>query len=910
MTTLTARLRAAVAGLRTGGAAVAPAQTKAAAAGNGAMRLWPDYRNQQPLWSMTDIQSFVDYGFSVNAVIYAACMYRADAVNTAQLRGYRGTSEDLQILPPADPLARLLLRPNRFQSSHEFHALNSVFFGIAGQSYIWFKRPRPGLPPVEMYTLRPDWVKIVPNRDKGGEVIGYVYSPTGTALQDGYPLLPEDVMHVKRPNPNDPLMGAGYGFSPMGPLAQSANVDNDVTKFLKVFFQSGAMFQNAVSFEGSYDPDVLSTVRQRLKEIYGGVENWNEWAVFDGSAKIQRVSPTFEEMGFEAIDSRNEARILMALGVPPILVGSRFGLERSTYSNYAEARQAFWEDRLLPELRMFESEYQYFLSDGDKLVKYDLSDVPALRKDTATLTKAAKDLVDMGAPPRLAYTTVGLEVPAYDGDMDRYVNLGGGSVMTPVGAAATAEQASEAITGENEKARKAENAEGYAVLYLDQVEGLILAQDKVAAAAKAAGVEFDIVPRAELHITLVYADNIGNASLKFIGDMVAESGTFKSMSLSGSTFEWFGQDETKQALVVRVDHSEALKAFQAQIYDRFEALNIDLEMGLSEFSVPAVWKPHVTLGYGKPFAVSGAPVEFNANRFVLARDDYRTVFELIGQTTKQYDHAAMGIKMDTLAVNWEQRYGDRAVDLFRQEQREISAMLYETQKSAYRQKATINWDVLRVTIEQYYRTERPTAWREAFVPLIQGTMQEAGTEWAGALGVAWNVRNLTGELWFQSYMLKFAQPINENSSKAIQDVLAQAMAEGWTIPQSDERLKLLFEQWMEGDLTPEDFAWLEARLPDYRREAISRTESIRAASQGTLELGKSWGVKRKFWIGSLDGRQRASHEAAIKFYNEQGAIPIDQPFIVNGVSMNAPGDPGAPAKEVVNCRCTPGLLMD
>lgn len=733
MTTVTERLKAAMVGLRTGHVVGNGRNRKAAQVGARSIQLWPDHRNKQPLWSLTDIQSFIDSGFNVNAVIYGACMYRADAVNTATLRAYTGEPEDPERLPPDDPISALLLRPNSFQSAHEFHALNSVFFAIAGQSFVWFKRPKAGDTPGEMFTLRPDWVKIVPSADKDGGTIDYVYWPGGNR-SNATALFNEDVMHIKRPNPGDPLMGAGYGFSPLGPAAQSANVDNDVTKFLKIFFQSGAMFQNAISFDGPQDPEALAIVREKLEETYGGVDNWAKWGVFDSSAKIQRVSPTFEEMGFDAIDSRNEARILMALGVPPILIGTRFGLERSTYSNYEEARRAFWEDRLLPELRMFESEAQHFLNSDTKFVQYDLSEVPALRRNVPDLATAAKTLMDMGVPPRLAFDTVGIAVPAYEGDMERYINVGGGEIVTPVDVAPTAEEATE-------------------------------------------GTEDEAV-----------------------------------------------EDATK------------------------------------------------------------------------------------GRTTKAYDVSAMWHKVNTLAEDWEERYGDEANVMFAEELRTITAMLNETQKAAYRLKQTPNWDVLIKMIEEWYAETQPDNWREAFVPLINGTMVDAGDEWSTTLGITWDVRNLEGEAWFQEYMLEFADPITTTSSDEVKALLAQAQAEGWTIPETEKRLDTLFQQWMEGDLTPEDFAWMEARMPAWRREAIARTETLKAANQGTLNLGKAWDVEKKFWIGTFDDRIRDTHISARDTYTEDNAIPIEDDFIVGGSSMNAPHDPTAPAGEVVLCRCALGLL--
>ena len=703
-----------------------------------AVSLFPGL-GQQPLWTTQDLQSFIDSGFNLNAVINAACMYRADAVNTAQLRGYTGTPDQAEALPPADPLARLLEFPNLYQSAAEFHALNSVFFALAGQSFIWLRRDKAGGVPTAMYTLRPDRVKIVPARAGQDDfVLGYVYVREGQAIHDGQPLLPEDVIHARRPNPGDPLLGAGYGFSPLSSAAQSANVDNDVTKFLKVFFQSGAMFQNVVSFEGSHTPEELGAVRERLKEIYGGTENWNEWGVFSDGAKVSRVSPTFDEMGFDAIDARNEARMLMALGVPPILVGARLGLERSTYANYLEGRRAFWEDRLLPELRLFEGKYKSRLNTDTTFVKYDFSDVPALRRDIPALATAAYQLWRMGVPARQAFTTTGLEVGTFEGEDQSYINITGGSQVLPAQVAPEADQAAESVTSQ------------------------------VAAPPKA---------------------------------------------------------------LIR----------------------------------------------------------------------------------KGYDPQDMAQKVDRVAVAWEDRFGNKANQQFREEQRAISAMLTEMQQDAYRRKATPRWRELIGTIGDWYEKERPEDWRAAFVPLMEGVMTDAGQEWAAALGVTWDVRNLAGEAWFQDYTLQFAQPITDTSAASVKAVLEQALAEGWTIPQTDARLKQVFDQWMQGDLSPEDFEWFEQRLPPYRRELISRTETIRASNAGAYNLSREWGAKKKAWQATYDDRTRGDHLDAMAIYGPGGAIgriPIEDDFIVGGKEMAYPGDLRGGPGQICNCRCTPLFYMD
>lgn len=84
-----------------------------------------------------------------------------------------------------------------------------------------------------------------------------------------------------------------------------------------------------------------------------------------------------------------------------------------------------------------------------------------------------------------------------------------------------------------------------------------------------------------------------------------------------------------------------------------------------------------------------------------------------------------------------------------------------------------------------------------------------------------------------------------------------------------------------------------------RSLVIARTESTTAANHGINVGAESSDYEvNKFWINTKDKRTRRTHLAMT---NER--IPINQPFIVGGIKMIYPGDPSAPAAEVVNCRC-------
>lgn len=668
-----------------------------------------------PHWEMLDTRSYIESGFNLNSIIYSAVMYKVRSLKSAPLRAYTGEHISPQVLEDTHPLARLLQQPNPYQSANDFSALNTVFYNVTGNAFIYFQRPKPGALPTAMYTLRPDGIQIVPGKEGETVVLGYVYTPEGRGHREGFPILAENMLHIKQPNPNDPLNGAGWGWSPLAAAAQSANVDNDVTKFLKTFFQKGAMFQNAVSFDLPMDDKEISEARQKFEEIYGGAENWYKVAFFGHGARISRLSPTFDEMGFDSVDARSETRILGPLGVPAVLIGARIGLERGTESNVEELRRVFWEDTMLPEIGDFEAGYMRYLAGQDgSFPQFDLSQVPALRRDVTKLTAAALQMWQMGTPATIAYQTVGLSVPEYPGS------------------------------------------------------------------------------------------------------------------------------------------------------DR-----------------PNIPQPSPLI----PIASKGRKVAIRA----------------------PYDPRAMQTKMDALAVSWESRYGAAAERSFEQDKREVLALVSDTATKARQHKAMIDWRVLDQSVSEYLKGAGDEAWRSTFVPLLSGVMAEVGKEWAGALGIQFDVRNLEGEAFFQDYILNFAQPIMQTTDDDIHAAIAQALAEGWSVPQMQDRLGQIFDQYMKGDLTAEDLAWFKDRLPAYRKEMIARTETMRAEGAGAFNLGKSWGVETKSWLATHDNHTRETHQQAEQEYGENGSIgpiPMDEPFMIGGSPMMYPLDPAGPVEEFVNCRCT------
>jgi phage portal protein BeeE len=72
------------------------------------------------------------------------------------------------------------------------------------------------------------------------------------------------------------------------------------------------------------------------------------------------------------------------LGVPPIVVSAKIGLDRSTYANYREARLRMWSDTVVPWLtqlaQVIEAQLapEFNLRAEDVEITYDFDAVPGL----------------------------------------------------------------------------------------------------------------------------------------------------------------------------------------------------------------------------------------------------------------------------------------------------------------------------------------------------------------------------------------------------------------------------------------------------------------------------------------------------------------------------------------------------
>lgn len=336
----------------------------------------PGYQVGKALWPTAGPQTYVkSYGQIVTA--YRCVNLIANAVGSAPVRVYAEETGALAELP-AHPIRQLLRAPNPFLSEAEF--LNAVVKIAAATGVCVIEKERSaGGRVIGLWPLRTDWLRPVPRGDGSHD---WRYE-----LPDGrrYDLPAEDVIAVVYEA--DPF-GSPFGIAPMAAALRELAIESSLIEFTKTFLQRGAVPQYGLIPREAADltQEEADALRERWQQRYGGITNSAEVAVLSGIEDVRRIGLDYNELAYADLRSLTQTQICSAFGVPPILIGAKPGLDASTYSNYEQARRAFWEDTITPLLARLDGALTRgllaeFADRPNLTLGFDTSDVPALQSD-------------------------------------------------------------------------------------------------------------------------------------------------------------------------------------------------------------------------------------------------------------------------------------------------------------------------------------------------------------------------------------------------------------------------------------------------------------------------------------------------------------------------------------------------
>lgn len=326
-------------------------------------------------WMARD--AYAKEGYMQNPVAFACINKIATSVASLDycVKDYSG-KEPAEV--KKTPLFDLLDNPNPAQSFSVFMEAFVSHYLIHGNAYI-LKLPIDAKQPTQLWLLRPDRMRV--QHDARGDVIGYTYTLAGGEVKYQRNVVTDEcaVKHIAKFNPIDDFMG----MSAMTPAAKSVDIVNEAMEWNKCLLQnsgrpSGAYVVKTEHNNGMLSDEQFTRLREQLKSDSQGSNNAGRPLLLEGGIDWKEMGLSPKDMDFERNMWASARMIATAYGVPPQLINIP---GESTYSNYSEAKIAFWQDAVLPLAKNIFSQLSSFLAPmyGKQwFIEFDANNIDAM----------------------------------------------------------------------------------------------------------------------------------------------------------------------------------------------------------------------------------------------------------------------------------------------------------------------------------------------------------------------------------------------------------------------------------------------------------------------------------------------------------------------------------------------------
>ncbi len=298
----------------------------------------------------------------------------------------RGTDEEWVSVPDS-PVVGLLDNPNPY---YDGLLLQSAFIAdlvISGNAYLLKVRSGAGRTVQLWWTpstlMEPKWPS------NGSEFLShYDYMPGGAPVK----LDPKDVVHFRLGIDPDNLR---KGRSPLQSLLREVFTDDEAANMTATLLRNMGVPGLLISpdKDSSVSPQDADAVKAYVKERTTG-DRRGEPLIIGAPTHVEAFGFNPQQMDMKSLRRIPEERISACLGIPAVVAGLGAGLDRSTYSNMAEAREMAYESGIIPLQRIVGSQIKHqllneYIDDSELInwrVGYDLSEIRVLQEDEDKLS--------------------------------------------------------------------------------------------------------------------------------------------------------------------------------------------------------------------------------------------------------------------------------------------------------------------------------------------------------------------------------------------------------------------------------------------------------------------------------------------------------------------------------------------
>ena len=316
--------------------------------------------------------------YEKSAAVHAAVKVRADAVARPGLRvlvresgslhrgEYRDAGSD-------DPVTRLLERPNEMWTQGQLLRATETYLALWGSAFWGIERDSAGNAS-ELWPLRPDRVRIIPDRNR--HVRGFVYENGGERAA----YLPQEIVWFRHINPADEFLG----MSSLSPARLAVDMGEEALSFNRSFFRNSTMPSDlAITTEETPTEDEVSEFYARWESRFRGSGKAHRPVLLSRGMDAKRLGISQKDMEFTQALRWSVEEVARAFGVPKVFLGQ---LEDATLSNVETLERYLWRNTVVPELRLIEQAINSSVTPlfesfpGQRRVEFDLGDIEALKE--------------------------------------------------------------------------------------------------------------------------------------------------------------------------------------------------------------------------------------------------------------------------------------------------------------------------------------------------------------------------------------------------------------------------------------------------------------------------------------------------------------------------------------------------
>lgn len=352
-------------------------------------------------------EDFDAYNFSYSRHVWVyACAYEiASNIASVPIMAWKKNKDGEWEKDESNPFLKVLEQPNPYFTSVELKHFLGLSLALTGNAY--WALERLGTNDIqEIWPLPANNVKAVTSREKF--IDHYIYEVGGEKIR--FEL--NEIIQFKDPSPTS----FHYGQGSLSAAVNTVTTDVYTQVWNKNFFKNSARPDTVLETDTVLSDSVANRVKASWRKLYQGFEKRGETAVLEGGLKVHDLSSNRRDMEFTEGRKMAREEILAAFGVPPVLVGV---FEYANYANSKEQIKIFWQNKLIPRLRLIEETLTMRVSQirFDKRISYQhiLENVEALRADLQMLSQTSQTFVNIGIPLNQVIDRLDLPFDAVDG---------------------------------------------------------------------------------------------------------------------------------------------------------------------------------------------------------------------------------------------------------------------------------------------------------------------------------------------------------------------------------------------------------------------------------------------------------------------------------------------------------------